>query len=94
MKCDFIKPDGEKCRAIALSNSKKCRHHHVSTCQVVGHIDRRLVDEEPGSNPAFFDDYNTEEIHNYVRNATGGRVLIPMNIGHDRMVSQAVEVLS
>lgn len=97
-RCGFEKPNGKLCQGMAQKATGRCRHHAVHAIpdgsQVIGLIDRRLVDEEPGTNPEFWEDYSCDEIVNYVRNATGGRVEIPGHLCHERMVAQACEVLS
>lgn len=97
-KCGFEKPDGSLCAGLAQKATGRCRHHKAHAIpdgsQTIGHIDRRLVDEEPGTTLEFWEDYSTDEIVNYVRNATGGRVEIPLHLSHERMAAQAVEVLA
>lgn len=93
-KCSFVKTNGNRCGCMALSGSDTCRWHKVDNSQTIGHIDQSLIDAEPGTKLEFWDDYSTSEIANYVNNATGGRVQIPLHLSHERMAAQAVEVLS
>ena len=97
-KCGFEKPDGTVCRGLAQKATGRCRHHKAHAIpdggQTIGHIDHRLVDHEPGTTPEFWNNYSTDEIVNYVRNATSGRVEIPPHFNHERMVAQAVEALA
>jgi hypothetical protein len=96
-KCAFIKEDGVRCGCIAVKGSRYCRHKsHVGEdhSQTIGYVDRTLIEAEPGRDISFFDDYSTMEIHNYVKNATGGRVELPLHFSQEQMATQAAEVLS
>jgi len=98
--CTFIKRDQTRCKALALPGLDRCRWHKDAAAdtagggQVFGVIDRRLVEAEPGAKPEFYEDFNTYEIVNYVSNATGGRVQIPLHLSRERIIAQAVEALA
>lgn len=46
----------------------------------------------PEQDPEFWNDYSSQEIHNYIIRETGGRVEIPLHFSHEQMVAHAVEV--
>ena len=95
-KCEFIKPDGKRCKCVALKGKTRCRHkaHQLpgEADIVYGKMDER-GQEEDHNNPEFFKDYSLDEIYNYVYNGTGGRIEVDMSRGHEHAVQTAIEVL-